>query len=222
MSTDPPAGSAQHPGRCLQPVLLRGRVDHIDGATGELLHRCTTVHESGGVLPIACKPRRDSQCPPYAEVYRADTYQLIRAGLSGGKGVPDTVAAHPCVFTTLTAPSFGPVHVQREKDGRLLRCRPRRRGQVCPHGNRLSCPEKHSRDDACLGEPLCSQCYDYAGAVLNNTRQASSPGECGDQDPPRQRGHGRSCHRTTVRIPGVTGSCWVGVHAVSPQSKSAN
>jgi hypothetical protein len=169
LPTDPlPAGTTRHPGGCLQPVLLRGRVDHIDGSTGELLHRYTTVHEPGGVLPIACKTRRASQCPPCAEVYRADTYQLIRAGLSGGKGVPETVATPPCVFTTLTAPSFGPVHLHREKDGRLLRCRPRRRGQVCPHGNRLSCPERHDRDDARLGEPLCPDCYDYTGAVLFN------------------------------------------------------
>ena len=119
MPTDPhPRRHPRHAGGCLQPVLLRGRVDHIDGATGELLHRYTTVHEPGGVLPIACKTRRASRCPPCAEVYRADTYQLIRAGLSGGKGIPDTVATHPCVFTTLTAPSFGPVHVHREKDGR--------------------------------------------------------------------------------------------------------
>jgi hypothetical protein len=169
LPTDPiPAGTTRHPGGCLQPVLLRGRVDHIDGSTGELIHRYTTVHEPGGILPIACKTRRASQCPPCAEVYRADTYQLIRAGLSGGKGVPETVTAHPCVFTTLTAPSFGPVHVQREKDGRLLRCRPRRRSQVCPHGNRLSCPERHSRDDARLGEPLCPDCYHYTSAVLFN------------------------------------------------------
>jgi hypothetical protein len=169
---DPTAGATQHPGGCLQPVLLRGRVDHIDGATGELLHRYTTVHEPGGVLPIACKTRRASQCPPCAEVYRADTYQLIRAGLSGGKGIPETVAEHPCVFTTLTAPSFGPVHVRREKDGRLLRCRPRRRGRICPHGRRLSCGVKHARDDPQLGEPLCPDCYDYTGAVLFN---ASAP-----------------------------------------------
>src|SRR5262244_763999 len=169
LPTDPiSAGASRNPGGCLQPVLLRGRVDHIDGATGELLHRYTTVHEPGGVLPIACKTHRASQCPPCAEVYRADTYQLIRAGLSGGKGVPETVAGHPCVFTTLTAPSFGPVHVHREKDGRPLRCRPRRRGQVCPHGNRLSCPDRHARDDACLGEPLCPDCYDYTDAVLFN------------------------------------------------------
>ncbi len=169
MPTDPlPAGATRHPGGCLQPVLLRGRVDHIDGATGELLHRYTTVHLPGGVLPIACKTRRASQCPPCAEVYRADTYQLIRAGLSGGKGIPETVATHPCVFTTLTAPSFGPVHVHREKDGKLLRCRPRRRGGTCPHGNRLSCGKRHTRDDNQLGEPLCPDCYDYTGAVLFN------------------------------------------------------
>jgi hypothetical protein len=168
LPTDPPTGFTRHPSGCLQPILLRGRVDHIDGTTGELLHRYTTVYEPGGVLPIACKTRRASKCPPCAEVYRADTYQLIRAGLSGGKGVPEAVTAHPCVFTTLTAPSFGPVHVQREKDGRLLRCRPRRRGEVCPHGNRLSCPERHSRDDARLGEPLCPDCYDYTSAVMFN------------------------------------------------------
>jgi hypothetical protein len=37
---------------------LRGRVDHIDGSTSELIHRYTTVHEPGGVLPVACKTRR--------------------------------------------------------------------------------------------------------------------------------------------------------------------
>jgi hypothetical protein len=148
LPTQPPAaGIPRHPSGCLQPVLLRGRVDHIDGATGELLHRYTTVHEPGGVLPIACKTRRASRCPPCAETYRADTYQLIRAGLSGGKGVPESVATHPCIFATLTAPSFGPVHAHREKDGRPLRCRPRRHSGTCPHANRLSCGTKHTRDD---------------------------------------------------------------------------
>jgi hypothetical protein len=169
LPTDPlPAGIICHPGGCLHPVLLRGRVDHIDGATGELIHRYTTVHEPGGVLPIACKTRRASRCPPCAEVCRADTYQLIRAGLSGGKGIPATVAAHPCVFITLTAPSFGPVHALRDKNGRILRCRPRRRSNTCQHGNRLSCPDRHARDDIRLGQALCADCYDYTGAVLFN------------------------------------------------------
>jgi hypothetical protein len=163
-----PAGGVRQAGGCIQPVLLRGRVDHIDGATGELLHRYSTVHEPSGVLPVACKTRRASRCPPCAEVYSADTYQLIRAGLSGGKGVPETVATHPCVFTTLTAPSFGPVHLSREKDGQLQRCRPRRYVEICPHGRGLSCGDRHARDDARLGEPLCPDCYDYTGSVLFN------------------------------------------------------
>jgi len=167
-----PSYATRHPGGCLLPALLRGRVDHIDGATGELLHRYTTVHEPGGLLPIACKTRRASRCPACAEVYRADTYQLIRAGLTGGNGIPATVATHPCVFTTLTAPSFGAVHTHRENNGNVLACRPRRNGGTCPHGRRLSCGDKHSRDDARLGEPLCPECYDYTGAVLFNAHAA--------------------------------------------------
>jgi hypothetical protein len=37
-----------------------------------------------------------------------------------------------------------------------------------PHGNPLSCPDRHARDDTRLGEPLCQGCYDYSGAVLFN------------------------------------------------------
>jgi hypothetical protein len=166
--TTTPRTQHHHAGGCTQPVLLRGRIDHIDGNTGEILHRYTTVHEPGGVLPVACKTRRASRCLPCAEVYRADTYQLIRAGLTGGKGVPETVAAHPCVFLTLTAPSFGIVHARRERNGRILACRPRRKTSTCPHGRSMSCSRQHSRDDAKLGVPLCADCYDYTGTVLFN------------------------------------------------------
>jgi hypothetical protein len=176
-----------HAGGCTQPVLLRGRVDHIDGSTGELLHRYTTVHEPGGVLPVACKTRRASRCLPCAEVYRADTYQLIRAGLTGGKGIPETVATHPCVFTTLTAPSFGPVHAHRERNGRPLTCRPRRGGRTCPHGRPLSCTERHTHNDSRLGEPLCPDCYDYTGSVLFNAHAPNcgggSPSPCAVPSP---------------------------------------
>ena len=167
-----PAGTVRLAGGCLQPVLLRGRADYIDGGTGELLHRYATVHEPGGVLPIACKTRRAGRCPPCAEVYRADTYQLIRAGLTGGKGVPAAVTDHPCVFLTLTAPSFGPVHARREKDGRLLQCPPRRASRTCPHGTHMSCTEKHAPDDCRLGEPLCPDCYDATSRPNTRTEVA--------------------------------------------------
>jgi hypothetical protein len=166
------AAQIRSTGGCAQPIHLRGKVEYRDGLTGALLHRYSTAHEPDGVLRVACKTRRASRCPSCAETYRADTYQLIRAGLVGGKGVPADVADHPAVFLTLTAPSFGPVHARVEKGARLLRCRARRNGGTCPHGRPLACNERHSADDPRLGEPICPDCYDYTGSVLFN---ASAP-----------------------------------------------
>ncbi|GAA2284953.1 replication initiator protein RepSA [Nonomuraea roseoviolacea subsp. roseoviolacea] len=155
-------------GGCRQPIHLRGKVEHYDRATGQLLHRYSTCREPDGVLRVACKTRRASRCPACAETYRADTYQLVRAGLVGGKGVPETVSTHPCLFVTLTAPSFGTVHVRREKSGKVLPCHARRDAETCPHGQVMSCAARHAADDPRLGEPLCPECYDYEGSVLFN------------------------------------------------------
>lgn len=162
------ARRARSTGGCAQPIHLRGRVERLDPLTGAVLHRYSTAEEPGGVLRVACKTRRASRCPACAEVYRADTYQLVRAGLVGGKGVPADVREHPAAFVTLTAPSFGPVHARREKGGTVLACRPRRDGGTCEHGRPVSCTERHSADDGRLGHPLCPDCFDYPGAVLWN------------------------------------------------------
>lgn len=174
-----PAGTIRHTGGCLQPVLLRGRADYIDGGTGELIHRYTTVHEPGGVLPIACKTRRASRCPPCAEVYRADTYQLIHAGLTGGKGIPATVADHPCVFVTLTAPSFGPVHARREKDGRVLACRPRRKDKTCRTAS--ACPARRSTPGRTTG--LASRSVQTATTTPGRCCSTPAPPNCGAGSP---------------------------------------
>jgi hypothetical protein len=117
----------------------------------------------------ACGNRREAICPPCAERYRQDVYHLIAAGLRGGKGVPESVVEHPAVFVTLTAPSFGVVHTRRlGRNGRPLRCRPRRDAEVCPHGVRLSCGEVHDEDDPCLGQPICRECFDHEAAIVWN------------------------------------------------------
>ncbi|WP_433892522.1 replication initiator [Streptomyces sp. CA-111067] len=150
---------------CTNPIHLAGTSAFIDGETGEALWSYgSPVY--GGRLLVACGNRRVSVCPTCARVYRADTYQLIRAGLVGGKTTPATVSGHPRVFATLTAPGFGPVHSRREQDGRVRACRPRRAGECCLHGVAVGCRERHAVDDRRLGEPLCPRCYDYAGAVL--------------------------------------------------------
>ncbi|WP_460363000.1 replication initiator [Actinocorallia lasiicapitis] len=153
-------------GGCAQPVHLTGRADHVHAATGEVVGLFSSEGEPDGLVRVACKTRRASRCPACAEVYRADTYQLIRAGMVGGKGVPATVIAHPAAFVTLTAPSFGPVHTQRT--GRAGACHPRRGAQPCPHGRVPSCTARHQPGDDRLGTPLCPDCYDYTGQVLFN------------------------------------------------------
>jgi hypothetical protein len=155
-------------GGCAQPIHLRGNVEYRDPLTGTVLHRYSTAQEPDGTLRVACKTRRASRCPACAEVYRADTYQLVRAGLVGGKGVPDTVTSHPAVFLTLTAPSYGPVHARREHASTIQPCHPRRDLGACAHGRPQSCTERHAADDPRLGEPLCPDCYDYTGSVLFN------------------------------------------------------
>jgi hypothetical protein len=154
-------------GYCARPVRLRGRIETLDGDGRK--HVWSTECEPDGVLRKACGNRREAVCPSCAERYRQDAFQLIAAGLRGGKGVPETVAGHPLVFLTLTAPSFGFVHTRPTgKDGRVHRCRPRREAEVCPHGVRLSCGKVHAEDDPSLGEPICPECFDYDGALLWN------------------------------------------------------
>jgi hypothetical protein len=156
-------------GGCSRPVRLHGQIHHIDRATGEVLRTPHTDDLPDGVIYTACGDRRASVCPACADTCRADTYQLIRAGVAGGKGVPESVALHPCVFATFTAPSFGPVHARIVGPaGQVQRCRPRRKHTICPHGRSLSCPRRHRDTDACLGKPLCPDCYDYQGAVVWN------------------------------------------------------
>ncbi|MCX5051057.1 replication initiator [Streptomyces sp. NBC_00474] len=152
-------------GGCTNPIHLVGAATVYDTTTGAALHSYgSDVY--GGRLLVACGNRRATVCPACSGLYRADTYQLVRAGLVGGKNVTEAVSGYPCVFATLTAPGFGPVHTRREHDGRVRACRPRRSGECCPHGRLIGCIERHSTDDLRLGEPLCPRCYDYAGAVL--------------------------------------------------------
>jgi hypothetical protein len=157
-------------GYCTRPVRLAGRIDAINLQTGEMRPMYSTASEPGGVLLTPCGNRRESVCPPCSDVYKRDARQLVRAGLAGGKGIPDTIAEHPCVFATLTAPSFGPVHARRKRGKTILPCRPRRDAHArrCPHGRDISCAIRHHENDPRLGRPLCDDCYDCEGAVLFN------------------------------------------------------
>ncbi len=154
---------------CAHPIRLSGVVHHVEASTGRITREAPTSEMPDGVIYTNCGNRRANVCAGCAETYRADTYQLVTAGLVGGKGVPTSVAGHPCVFLTVTAPSFGPVHAHRtDTKGRTLPCRPRRAVEHCPHGLPRACFDRHGDDDPALGRPLCLDCYDHpAQAVWN-------------------------------------------------------
>ncbi|MET7686034.1 replication initiator [Streptomyces sp. NPDC005423] len=136
-------------GGCARPIRLTGHRTHLDSATGEILDHFDSGRLPAGELLVRCGNRRATRCPACSTVYRYDTYQLIAAGLRGGKTVPTSVATHPRVFVTLTAPGFGPVHNQ-------------------PDTGRCHCGHTHPGDDPLLGTPLDPKRYDYTGAVLWN------------------------------------------------------
>jgi hypothetical protein len=93
------------------------------------------------------QPPRD-RLPRLRRDLPRDAFQLIRAGLAGGKGIPESVAAHPVVFATFTAPSFGPVHSRPVRSHTCAGndncrckpepCHPRRDAGTCPHGRPLN------------------------------------------------------------------------------------
>ncbi|MEU4375171.1 replication initiator [Pseudonocardia alni] len=133
-------------GGCAAPIHLTGSSRIQDRATGAVLA------ERDGEILAPCGNRRASVCPACSDRYASDAYHLIRSGIAGGKGVPDTAAAHSRVFVTLTAPSFGPVHTRRVTA----------RGLVVPCG----CGDKHHPDDPRIGTALDPDTHDYTGAVL--------------------------------------------------------
>lgn len=132
----------EHAGFCSSPVELRGR--DASGRPVTILARC--------------KNRRASVCPSCSALYSGDTWQIVHQGIAA----EDPADERPMVFATLTAPGFGAVHLTpRSGDP----CRPGLAAR-CEHGRSLRCALTHEAGDVRLGEPLCSECYDYFGHVL--------------------------------------------------------
>lgn len=157
------ATTAAKVGFCSNPVRLVGSSVTLHHTTGEVIRQFASADEPGGVTFVRCGNRRADRCPSCSRLYAADTFHLIRAGVAGGKGVPESVADNPLVFATLTAPSFGAVHGRRQS----RRCRPHAASAArCQHGRLRACFQVHQLDDPSLGQPLCPDCYDYESHLI--------------------------------------------------------
>lgn len=108
-----------------------------------------------------CENRRATVCPSCSDVYAADTWHLVAAGLN-----PEHLDGAAAVFVTLTAPSFGAVHTLRtDENGTPRPCHPGRHA-ACPHRAATRCTVTHRAGDPLVGTPLCDDCYDYTAHVL--------------------------------------------------------
>jgi len=145
--------TARRAGACGQPVHLTGKRLLIERDTGRLLD-----DPAGVRIAVRCRSRRAAVCPSCAALYRLDAYHVIAAGLTGGKDTPAAVADRPRLFVTLTAPSFGPVHLGPGPLGLPRLC----------HPNDGRCGRWHPADDPLIGTPLDPGGYDYVGQVLFN------------------------------------------------------
>ncbi|AVT38010.1 replication initiator [Plantactinospora sp. BB1] len=182
---------------CTRPIRLAGSIHTVEAGTGRILDARHTDTMPDAAIYTGCGNRRATVCPSCARTYQRDAFQLLRAGLIGGKGVPDTVTAHPAVFATFTAPSFGTVHTRKVgrhtcRERKRCDCRPdpchaRRTtdpttAAVCEHDRPAVCWARHAPGDQVLGRPLCLDCYDhdhqvvwnlYAGELWHRTKQAA-------------------------------------------------
>ncbi|WTO36046.1 replication initiation protein [Streptomyces achromogenes] len=178
------ARQIQRLGGCERPVRMEGHRLDVHAATGEIVREITDRDLPAGQLLIRCNNRRATRCATCAETYRKDTFHLVTAGLSGGKGIGPAVARHPRVFATFTAPSFGPVHNR-------------------PAGGRCRCGRTHAEDDPALGTPLDPERYDYRAAVLWNAHAGALWGRFTTylrQQIASRAGLTRSASRDCVRV----------------------
>ena len=143
-------------GYCVHPVRLQGRVGRAD---------------QGRVRSAPCTRPNQGRTPPSqglrepagvgvsscSATYQADpSFQLLAAGLRGGGVSYETVAHHPRLFVTFTAPSFGRVRFPEGPGAAGVPCHPYRQGQLSAWTAEWAAGSA-TTDDPRLGEPLCAR-----------------------------------------------------------------
>lgn len=136
-------------GVCRHPIRLTGRGLLVEAGTGRVLA------DTGDrqTISVRCRNRRAARCPACSTLYKLDAFHLITAGLRD-----EPTVVRPRVFVTVTAPSFGPVHLGPARGGLLRAC----------HRDEAGCGRWHLPGDPLIGTPLEPDGYDHPGQVLFN------------------------------------------------------
>ena len=166
---------------CVRPVRLRGIT--LDRSTGELAE---------GTILVACKDRRAAVCPSCSRLYQADAWQLVAAGIRGGKGVDPTGCRAPSALRHLHRPALRPRAPRRRS--------PRPKRPVSPPALGCSVSPRASRSRACDGTATRSRWSASRCAPSAST----TAGRCCGTRTSRGCGTGR-CSGSTSRWPGERG-----------------
>lgn len=113
-------------------------------------HICARPYEVEPGRFIRCQSRRTAVCPSCAGLYRGDWQRIARSGIYDADGHP--LLSYKYFFITLSAPSFGSVHLvpKWERDA----------------GRRCKCGQTHGHDDVHLrGLPIDQDSYRYEDQV---------------------------------------------------------
>ncbi|HEX6238605.1 MAG TPA: replication initiator, partial [Acidimicrobiales bacterium] len=70
---------------------LVGSTTRISRATGQIIDHYSSAQELDGITWVRCGDRRAQRCESCSREYKGDAWHLLSAGLTGGKGAPDTV-----------------------------------------------------------------------------------------------------------------------------------
>jgi hypothetical protein len=141
-------------GVCRHPIRLTGRGLLVEDGTGRVLDDTG----DGQTITVRCRNRRAARCPACSTLYKLDAFHLIAAGLRDEPTEAVGGVPRPRVFVTVTAPSFGPVHLGPARGGVLRPC----------HRAGAGCVRWHLPGDPLIGTPLEPDGYDYPGQVLFN------------------------------------------------------
>ena len=187
-----PAGAVRYPGGCLQTVLLRGRVDHIDGA----MALSSTVTPWCSMDPAAhCSlPARPGAPPAARPAPRPTGPTPISSSRGPGRrrGRPGHGRRRPCLFITLTRALLR--HLPRPaEDERHRSCLAAvARGRTCRTG--ASCPARNGTG------------WRRSRSVSRSARTATTTaGVCSTPCAPELwRRLTRPCAAPALRVPGST------------------
>jgi hypothetical protein len=79
-------------------VRLVGSTAVVNKTTGELRRFYSSSQDLDGTTYLRSGNRRAAVCPSCSAEYKGDAWHLIVCDQAGGKGIPESMAEHPCTF----------------------------------------------------------------------------------------------------------------------------